>query len=216
MRHSVFAREGFWLIGICVIGAVLLAKFAGPAWALPMLVPIVLLLLLFQDPRRDVPLKPLAALSPVDGTVLEVGLCRSGLLDRESLRIIIRVNPWGAYTVRAPVEGTVFDPRDNAREGSRLTGRSGLWLRSDEGDDVVVAFSGRGWLGRPKSLRRYGERIGHGHRVALLRLAPRCELYLPANALPRVDAGDPVRAAMTELAELRRDNPVRDASEAGD
>ena len=204
-RHSAFAAEGFWLFAACALAAILLAKFVSPWWALTMLLPFGLLLALFQDPQRDIPMLPLAVLAPVDGRVVDVGLCRSGLLDRESMRIIIRVDPLGAYTVRAPIEGTIFDPLVNAREGSKLTGRGGLWIRGDEGDDVVVAFSGRRWLGIPKAFRRYGERVGHGHRCAFLRLAARCELYLPASVLVRVKVGQRVRASVDEIAELRHD-----------
>ncbi|MEL6448992.1 MAG: hypothetical protein AAFQ62_13705 [Pseudomonadota bacterium] len=207
-RHSAFAAEGFWPFTACAAFALLLAKFAGPAWALTMLIPMGLLLALFQDPQRDIPMLPLGVLAPVDGKVLDISRCRSGLLERESMRIIIRVDPMGAYTVRAPLEGKILDPRDNAREGSKMTGRGGLWIRGDGGDDVVVAFSGGGWLGVPSAFRRYGERIGHGHRAAFLRLARRCELYMPADVLVRVAVGDSVVASVTELAELRRDNEV--------
>lgn len=203
-RHSAFASEGFWPFAICVLLAFLLARFAGPAWALVMLVPIGLLLALFQDPQRQIPMLPLAALAPVDGTVTVIERCRSGLLDRESLKVVIRVNPMGAYTVRAPIEGTLYDPRDNAREGSKLTGRAGMWIRGDEGDDVVVAFTGNNWLSVPSAFRRYGERVGHGHRCAFLRLSRYCEVYLPADAMVRVEVGDTVTASVTEIAELRR------------
>lgn len=204
-RHSAFAAEGFWPFTLCAGAALLLAKFAGPAWALTMLIPLGLLLALFQDPQRDIPMLPLGVLSPVDGRVLEVGPCSAGVLDRESMRIVIRVDPLGAYTVRAPLEGKILDPRDNSRDGSKLPGRGGLWIRGDGGDDVVVAFSGGGWLGVPRAFRRYGERIGHGHRSAFLRLARRCELYMPADVLVRVEPGDYVVASVTELATLRRD-----------
>ncbi|MEO1595032.1 MAG: hypothetical protein AAFS02_07275 [Pseudomonadota bacterium] len=207
-RHSAFAAEGFWPFTACATIALLLIKFAGPVWALTMLIPMGLLLALFQDPQRDIPMLPLGVLAPVDGKVLGINRCRSGLLERESMRIIIRVDPMGAYTVRAPLEGKILDPRDNAREGSKMTGRSGLWIRGDGGDDVVVAFSGGGWLGVPRAFRRYGERIGHGHRAAFLRLARRCELYMPADVLVRVEVGDTVVASVTELAELRRDIKV--------
>ena len=209
-RHSAFAAEGFWPFTACAAAALALAKFAGPAWALLMLVPLGLLLALFQDPQRDIPMLPLAVLAPVDGRVLEVGRCRSGLLDRESMRVIIRVDPLGAYTVRAPLEGKILDPHDNAKEGSRLTGRGGLWIRGDEGDDVVVAFTGGGWFGVPQAFRRYGERVGHGHRCAFLRLARRCELYMPADVLVRVEPGDEVFASVTEVAQLRHDTGRED------
>lgn len=202
-RHSAIAHEGFWLFLICALAAIAIARLLGPLWALPMLIPVGLLMALFRDPVRESPMRPLGVLAPCDGTVLDLGLCRTGLLDRESLRIIIRVNPFGAYTLRAPVEGRILDPRDNDGAGSRMTGRAGLWLHTDEGDDVVVAFTGRGWLGVPKSFRRYGERVGHGHRCGYLRLAGRCEVYLPADALPRVEIGGKVRAAVDVLADLR-------------
>lgn len=203
-RHPAFAPEGLWLFIILAVVAIVLARFAGPLWALPVLTLIALLLALFRDPRRETPLAPNAVLAPVDGWVIDTSLSRSGLLDRQSLRIRIRVNPLGAYTVRAPVEGKLLDPRDNAREGSRLTGRGGLWLRTDEGDDIVVAFTGRGLLGVPKAFRRYGERVGHGHRVAYLRLAGVAEIYVGDNCLPRVEPGDYVSASTTILAALKR------------
>ncbi|MFK8051955.1 MAG: hypothetical protein AB8F65_03195 [Woeseiaceae bacterium] len=209
-RHSAFAREGIGAFVVCAIIAIALAKWFGPLWALPMLIPIGLLIALFQDPVRESPLRPLAALAPCDGKVISVGLCRAGLLDRESLRVIIRVNPWGAYTLRAPVEGKIFDPRDNDSEGSKMTGRGGLWLRTDEGDDVVVAFSGGHFFSVPMSFRRYGERVGHGHRCGFLRLAVRCEVYLPANALPRVEEGDRVLAAVDVLADLVRERASKE------
>ncbi|MEM9173140.1 MAG: hypothetical protein AAGA84_10585 [Pseudomonadota bacterium] len=203
-RHSSFAREGFWLFAALALAAILLARFAGPLWGLSMAVPLVLLLLLFRDPRREIPLAPKAVLAPVDGKVLDVALCRTGLLERQSLRVRIRVNPLGAYSARAPVEGKLLDPYDNAREGSRLTGRGGLWLRTDEGDDVVVTFVGRGFLGVPKAFHRYGERVGHGHRCAFLRLAAICEVYIPDTALPRVVPGEWVQASVDTLAEFKR------------
>ncbi|MEM7763706.1 MAG: hypothetical protein AAF290_06465 [Pseudomonadota bacterium] len=204
-RHSAFASEGIWWFVACAVIAIAIAKLIGPLYALPVLIPVAFLIALFQDPVRQAPLRPRAVLAPCDGKVISVEKTRSGLLDRESLRVVIRVNPLGAYTIRAPVEGMIFDPRDNAREGSRMSGRGGMWLRTDEGDDVVVTFSKGGWLSTPQAFRRYGERVGHGHRCGFLRLARICEVYLPADAMPRVAVGDRVLATADILAELRRD-----------
>ncbi|MEL6199254.1 MAG: hypothetical protein AAFR09_03495, partial [Pseudomonadota bacterium] len=52
-RHSAFAAEGFWPFTACAAFALLLAKFAGPAWALTMLIPMGLLLALFKDAQRQ-------------------------------------------------------------------------------------------------------------------------------------------------------------------
>ncbi|MEN7341598.1 MAG: hypothetical protein AAAFM81_01600 [Pseudomonadota bacterium] len=201
-RHSAFASEGIWWFVGCALIAIGLAKWLGPLYALPMLLPVLLLIALFQDPIRESPLSPRAILAPCDGRIVSIEKTRSGLLDRESLHVVIAVNAMGAYTLRAPVEGIIFDPRDNAREGSRMTGRGGMWIRGDEGADVVVAFPRAARIATPKSFRRYGERIGHGHRVAFLRLARRCEIYMPVEAMPRVQVGDTVKATEDVLAEL--------------
>ena len=202
--YPIIAREGAWIIAALAVGAIVTIRLAGPEWSVPWLLLLGLAVGLFRDPRRELPLAPLEVLAPVDGRVLDVGLCRSGLLERESLRVRIRVNPMGAYTLRAPIEGRILDPRDNVGEGSKLTGRGGMWLRSDEGDDVVVTFSGPAWPRPPFPLFRYGERVGHGQRSAFLRLVRTCEVYLPASVLPRVEAGQKVRAGQSTLARLRR------------
>ncbi|MEL7310926.1 MAG: hypothetical protein AAFN07_05405 [Pseudomonadota bacterium] len=203
--YPVIASEGMWIILLIAAAAIGTALWAGPLWAIPWVIVLVLGILLFQDPRRELPLAPLSVLAPVDGRVLDVELCRTGLLDRQSLRIRIRNNPLGAYTLRAPVEGRLLDPRDNVAEGALPTGRGGMWLRSDEGDDVVVTFSGRHWFGGPRAMFRYGERVGHGQRCAYLRLVSVCEVYLPERVLPRIEAGQDVVAGQTVLAKLRRD-----------
>lgn len=203
--YPVIAPEGVSIILVIASAAASSAWFLGVLWAFPWLALLILAVLLFQDPRREVPLAPLSVLAPLDGTIVDVGLCRSGLLDRQSLRIRIRNNPLGAYTLRAPIEGRFLDPRDNAANGALQTARPGMWLRSDEGDDVVVAFSGPPRLWGPKAMFRYGERVGHGQRCAYLRLVPMCEVYLPERVLPRVEAGQRVTAGQTVLADLRRD-----------
>ncbi|MEL6368369.1 MAG: hypothetical protein AAFQ16_10475 [Pseudomonadota bacterium] len=203
--YSVIAPEGMWVL-LAIAGAgIATSVWAGPLWSLPWVILFVFAILLFQDPRRELPLAPLSVLSPVDGTVLDVELCRSGLLDRQSLRIRIENNPLGAYTLRAPVEGRLLDPRDNIAEGALATGRGGMWLRTDEGDDVVVSFSGKQRFGGPCAMFRYGERVGHGQRCAYLRLVSVCEVYLPERVLPRVEAGQRVTAGQTVLAKLRRE-----------
>lgn len=190
------------LIIACAAVAAVLIRLFEPWTALPVLLIMLALILLFRDPERPIPSKPLAVLAPVDGRVLRVTPTDKGLLRREAMMIEIRVNPLGAYTVRSPVEGKVYDPRDNIGAGSRLSGRSGLWIHTDEKDDVVVTFAGLPVLGRPKSLVGYGQRLGHGQRCAFLRLTQRCEVYLPATARIRVEPGDTVTAGITTIAEL--------------
>lgn len=202
-RLSVIAAEGLpWLAGVALAAG---AAFYWLGWlaAVPLVLLFALLVALFQDPNRSVPAEPAAVLAPCDGVVTSIGPTTEGALDREALRVVIRVNALGAYTMRCPVEGKLLDPRDNAAAGSRLTGVNGLWVRTDADDDVVTLFRGIPFIGTPRAFVRYGERVGQGRRCAYLRLARDAELLLPGDVKVAVAVGDRVLAGATIVAHFR-------------
>jgi phosphatidylserine decarboxylase len=186
-------------LAACAVGVYALGWWGG----LPFAVLLAVLVMLFQDPWRDIPAAPLGVLAPVDGVVTEVTGSGPGILDREAVRVTMRINNFGAYTARSPIEGKVLDPRDNLSDHSRWLDVHGMWVRSDEDDDVVVLIHGPKWFGAPRAFLGYGERVGQGQRFAYMRLARSAEVYLPANAHVRVKPGQRVRAGTDSLAELR-------------
>ena len=200
----LISREG-WLF---MLGAILLCIVAVRTHSIALgLVSIALLvffILIFRDPPREIPSVPLAVLSPVDGRVLEVAHTDKGALERESTRITIRVDNFGAYTARSPVEGKVLNLQDNYSAGSRLLGISGLWIRTDEKDDVVVLMNAPRPF-RPKSFIGYGERLGQGQPYGFIRLTRRVQVFIPLNSSNEVKAGDYVRAGNDILARLIHD-----------
>lgn len=202
-HHPFIASEGVPFL--LVNGLVLIAVFHWFGWtaALAPLLSLVVLILLFRDPARDIPAAPSEVLSPCDGTVVAIEPTDRGVLEREAIRIVIRVNNFGAYTARSPIEGKVLDPRDNVQAGSRLLGINGLWVRSEARDDIVTLFRGPKFIGAPVGFIRYGERIGQGQRCAYLRLAREAAILIPANARALVQKGDRVVAGRTALARLK-------------
>ncbi|MFW2405139.1 MAG: hypothetical protein ACN4GT_10255 [Gammaproteobacteria bacterium] len=179
-------------------------RFIGPLWAVPILLATLLLFFLFRDPGRVVPPEPLAVVAPVDGTVIEIRPCHDGMVPGEWLRVAIRTNHLGAYTVRGPIEGgikSIGEMIESTGDGdTRLP--NGMWLRSEEAHDVVLMFPRRMGLLGPKAFVRYGERVGQGQRFAYLRLTPRADVYLPIESSARVARGDKVVAGETILADL--------------
>lgn len=162
----------------------------------------VALYFLFRDPWREVPPEPLAALAPIDGETLEVCQYRDGSLPGDWVRITIATRHMGAYTVRAPIEGTIHDVADEAKVTDAANRPKGMRLRSEELHDVILMFPGGFHQLGPKAFVRYGERVGQGQRFAYLRLAPRADVYLPASSRVRVATGDRVLAGETILADL--------------
>ncbi len=202
-RYPLIAQEGWPLIMLCVGAAVALWIKVGFVWALPMLVLLAFFIMLFRDPHREIPSAPLAVLSPVDGEVKSIEPTSKGLLVREALKVVIKIDHTGAYTARSPIEGKLLDLRDNMAAGSRLLGHPGMWIHTDEGDDVVFLLKSKRFLPKPKAFLRYGERVGMGQRCAYIRLASHAELYLPGTAKMRVEVGEKVLTGTTQLAAFK-------------
>lgn len=181
---------------------------AGAAWlvgfeyaALPFGL-LVLLLFVFRDPIRVIPAAPLGVVSPVDGTVVEVITGDDGPVEGEAHCVRIRVSAFGAYTARSPVEGKVMELHRMVPEDAKVAHAGGLWLRTDEGDDVVLQFRGKRFGLIPRAFLQYGERVGQGERCAWLRLTRIAELWLPGGGRVLVEKGQRVMAGSTVLARL--------------
>lgn len=174
------------------------------AWyaAIPPAVILLLLYFLFQDPHRKVPSHPLAVVSPVDGVIVAVNAIDSEIMDSAAHHISIRVDSFGTYTARSPIEGTLLDYHNLAASKRADTHLPGLWVRTDEGDDVVLQFHGNRFGLVPRAFVRYGERVGQGQRCAWLRLTRIAEVYLPINSRINVQAGQPVSAGSDILGTL--------------
>lgn len=204
-NSSIFIARDGWLF---LIGAVLLLIVAVRTHSLVLglfsIGLLVLLILLFRDPPREIPSVPLAVVAPVDGRVVAIEFTDKGVLERESAHITIRVDNFGAYTARSPVEGKVLNLQDNFAAGSRLLGVNGLWVRTDEDDDVVVLMKAPRMF-RPKSFIGYGERLGQGQPYGFVRLTSSVEVFVPLNSRVAVAVGDYVRAGNDILARLVHD-----------
>jgi phosphatidylserine decarboxylase len=163
---------------IMVAAAFLLIRYAEPWYALVPGTLIVFLYLIFRDPHRSVPSIALGVFSPVDGEVVSVGPIEKGETGEAALRVIIRIDSLGTYTARSPVEGTIRD-----------LGKNALWLETDEGDNVVLKFSGYRLGLAPRAFAKFGERLGQGQRCAYLRLTRTAEVQLPYNGKVLVEPG---------------------------
>lgn len=200
--NPLVAREGIPILLVAVTGSWLTYKFLG---ALPALIPALValwLLLVFRDPHRHIPAAPLGVVSPVDGRVVTVGLADKGVLQGEAHRIVIRINSFGTYTARSPVEGKILDLNALAAGTVVDYPTNALWLQTDEGDDVVLQFHGYRFGLAPRSFMRFGERLGQGQRCAYLRLTRFAEVHLPIDSKILVKPGQTVVAGADLIAKV--------------
>lgn len=201
-RNPFVAREGIpFVIGSIVVAAITW-RFFDVVWVLLPVFAFVWIYLIFRDPRRKVPAAPLGVVCPVDGMVTEVGRTSDGVGNTEAHRILIRINSLGTYTSRCPVEGKIMDFAAAQSKLELPVHSSGLWVRTDEDDDVVLSFHGYRFGLAPRAFLRYGERVGQGQRCAYLRLTRIAEVQLPINGRVLVTPGQEVSAGTDLLAKL--------------
>ena len=196
------ATEGLPWLAALLLAAGVAWHFGSPAFALGPALLLLWLLLIFRDPVRSTPAVPLGVLSPVDGKIAEVALTDKGALGGEAHKIIVRVNSLGTYTARCPVEGKIMDIRTAVSETEANAGFSGLWVCTDEGENVVLQFHRHRFGLAPRAFLRFGERVGQGQRCAWLRLTRIAEVQLPINSRVLVTKGQRVSAGTDLLAKL--------------
>ena len=193
-RNPFVAQEGLPFLALAAALVVFLLRYADPFLALIPVVVLVLLFLLFRDPRRDVPPVALGIVSPVDGEVVEVTTTDRCVVQGEAYRVRIRIDALGTYTARSPIEGRIMDLHSRVEGVGPECPANALWVESDEGSSVVLQFHEYRFGIPPKSFVRLGERVGQGSRFAYIRLARFAEVYLPIDGKVYVEPGQIVVA----------------------
>lgn len=193
-RNPFVAQEGILPMALIVAIGVYTIRYGNPWLALVPGVLFVLAYLLFRDPRREVPSVALGIVSPVDGEVVEIEQTDKCVVQGDAYRIRIRIDSLGTYTARSPVEGKVMDLHSNVEGVGQDCPANALWTRTDEGDSVVLMFSGYRLGLAPRSFMRFGERVGQGHRCAYLRLAKYADIYMPIDGKVKARPGQRVLA----------------------
>ena len=198
-HYPVIAREGIVFVLICAIAAFAILHYVGFYESLVLWAACLLLVVVFRDPDREIPAVPLAVVSPADGKVTSISVAHDPYLARESVRIVIQMNPYGVYTTRSPIEGKVLEP-PNIPEVHGAP--HGVWLQADELDDVVLVMNRGPLRNTPRCYVRFGERVGQGQRCGFIHLGGQVELYLPTTTRTLVTPGDLVRSGSDVIAKL--------------
>ena len=212
----MIAREGLVPIGVAFVAAAAASHYVGVLWALPLWAVGAYGLYLFRETLPSVPNLPLAILSPGDGRVIDEGPERDSWLDRDASRVRIELGGLGIGVLRSPVEGKVMDYWTSAqpynRPGTvRSTGFSpncySIWVRTDEGDDVVFTVSSLRPISRFKLYFAPGERVGIGQRIGFIYFGNIVEVFMPLPSQIQVAAGEAVESGCTVLGRLVRESP---------
>jgi phosphatidylserine decarboxylase len=209
-RYPLLAREGRVHVALAIGAAVLVHAGAGWAWALPLWLMALFVLQFFRDPPRAVPPDADAVICPADGRVIALGEAEDPYLQRPARRVSIFMNVFNVHSNRVPVGGEVrerwYHPGSflNAAldKASRDNERNALWLRTDDGQDVVAVQVAGLIARRILCYVEPGQRVAPGERYGFIRFGSRVDVYLPLTARFTVSLGDKVHGASDVIARL--------------
>jgi len=205
--HPLLAREGWPFIAIAFFVAIFASLYLPGVVALLCWLALAFVVQFFRDPPRAVPSEPDVVLSPADGRIVKVDRQRDPYTDRDALLISVFMNVFNVHSNRCGVDGTV----------TKVQYFPGLFVNADldkassdnERNAVVIDAGGRivtlvqvaGLIARRiLCYVKPGDVLERGQRYGFIRFGSRVDVYLPADATPRVAPGDVVYATSTILA----------------
>lgn len=228
-RSHLIAREGWLIIALVIVIAVAMHLSMNDFIALPFWVAAVVLGILFRDPKRVVPPKPLAIVSPVDGQITAINTIKDPYTQADATLIQLQKGAFDVISTRSPMEGKVvkqwFKPLGQEAV-EELSGRhegnldvivvpqpaspdSALskvcfaqWIQSDEQDNVVMVVNSENIVFKPHCYAHSGERIGQGQRCGFVLFNASVQVRIPVNSRVEVKIGDHVRGGSDTLATL--------------
>lgn len=211
-RYPFIAKEG-WLILFMLAGLVMLAYYyINSSIAIILAIIFCLFLFLLRDPQRTIPSLPLALLSPVHGKIDQIDetddpwLSLHGI-ERRAKRVRIKMSSFDVYSLRSPVEGKVMEQWSEKCEEENGQRKFAFWIRTDEGDDVVVVFRLRPFAAR--LFRIYiqsGERLGQGQRCGYLYFGGAVDVFISVNSKLEIEIGQSIASGEDVLAYLVRED----------
>ncbi|MCG8324949.1 MAG: hypothetical protein MI673_05485 [Thiotrichales bacterium] len=206
--YPLIAREG-WPVLALLGGVFILLQYLQYSLLVTTLLLIIIFITLYlhRDPYQAIPAKPLAIVSPVNGTVVSVIDIIDPFLDRPAKSIQIEMKPWDIFSLRSPIEGKVMNQWSRSDTVDTLIKTSySFWVQSDEADHVVTSIH----LNKPKWRYHFymqsGERLGQGQRCGFLHFGAVLDVIVPENIKLEISSGQYVTSGATVLAMLVHDH----------
>ena len=180
----------------------------------------------FRDPARVTPLRDGLVVSAADGLISSIEKVRPppelNLGPEERLRISTFLSVFDVHINRAPVGGrivrSVYIPGTflNAAldKASEENERRALVIETPSGPDIGVVQIAGLVARRIVTFSGEGDTVSAGQRFGLIRFGSRVDVFLPPGKGALVSIGQRVIGGETVLADLKSDEPEREARRA--
>lgn len=168
----------------------------------------------FREPKRVTPTRQNIAVAPADGTVSHVvdavPPAELGLGSQPMTRVSVFLSVFDVHVQRVPADGEIvqvsYHPGKflsaDLDKASEENERNTVWLRTNDGHDLVVVQIAGLVARRIVCEVAEGEKVAAGQTYGLIRFGSRVDLYVPRGSRVLVEAGQRTIGGETVLAEL--------------
>ncbi len=211
MPRVRLAPEG-WLFIIPVV-ILTVAAFLIQWWVAGAVLALFLLFLLnfFRDPHRAGSQRHVDVLSPADGTVVQIKEVPDGeVWPGLTKQISIFMSVFDVHVNRAPISGRIVHYRyipgkkiAAFAEKSSTENEQNLIVIQDAHGGVVAFKQIAGLLARRIVFdKKEGDEVVRGERIGMIKFGSRVDVFLPADAIVKVQMREKVKVALTVIAEI--------------
>ncbi|MEX0746746.1 MAG: phosphatidylserine decarboxylase family protein [Rhodothermales bacterium] len=223
----MFAREGYLIIGIAAVVAVLLILLAlqiSMYWRIPLIVLAVLILgftlYFFRDPLRTSPENEggWLVLSPADGKVVVVAdsVHEPLYIRGPAKQVSIFLSPLNVHVNRVPTDGVVeyiqYVPGEYLvawhPKASEKNERSEIGVRHPSGRKILFKQIAGAVARRIVYHLSVGDTVRAGERFGVVKFGSRMDILVPPDVDILVSEGDMVTAGVTLLGRIPSTAPV--------
>ena len=209
LSYPSIAKEGLPFLGAAFAISILVSFFYFElSWLFWIIT--IFILQFFRDPPRTIPQDKNAILSGADGKVIAIEKTDDPYYMRKSIKVSVFMNVFNVHSNKAPCQGKII--KKNYYTGKFLNAalskasleneRCALVIERDD-KKIITCVQIAGLIARRiLCYKNYNELISAGERYGFIRFGSRVDLYLPVDALIKVELGQKVKNAETIIAHL--------------
>lgn len=209
LSYPSIAKEGLPFLGAAFVISILVSFFYFElSWLFWIIT--IFILQFFRDPPRTIPQDKNAILSGADGKVIAIEKTDDPYYMRKSIKVSVFMNVFNVHSNKAPCQGKII--KKNYYPGKFLNAalskasleneRCALVIERDD-KKIITCVQIAGLIARRiLCYKNYNELISAGERYGFIRFGSRVDLYLPVDALIKVELGQKVKNAETIIAHL--------------
>ena len=209
LSYPSIAKEGLPFLGAAFAISILVSFFYFElSWLFWIIT--IFILQFFRDPPLTIPQDKNAILSGADGKVIAIEKTDDPYYMRKSIKVSVFMNVFNVHSNKAPCQGKII--KKNYYPGKFLNAalskasleneRCALVIERDD-KKIITCVQIAGLIARRiLCYKNYNELISAGERYGFIRFGSRVDLYLPVDALIKVELCQKVKNAETIIAHL--------------